>query len=158
MNFAPISPVEKRRIEADIVKQIYDEMAATYGKTSALNLIRKVITKTSIEEGAQYAREASCDPTPEFYLALMMDWATDGTLEIVPVSASSDHAHFQVRRCLYAEMYQLNGLTELGQILSCGRDGTVCSGYNPNITLERTQTIMEGADYCDFRLKIAKAN
>ena len=27
-------------------------------------------------------------------------------------------------------------------------------GFNPNIKFERTQTIMQGAEYCDFRLSL----
>ncbi len=45
------------------------------------------------------------------------------------------------------------GLAEIGHILSCGRDGTFCTGYNPKISLERTQTIMQGASHCDFRYR-----
>jgi hypothetical protein len=29
-------------------------------------------------------------------------------------------------------------------------------GFNPKIKLERTQTIMEGADHCDFRYTLEK--
>jgi hypothetical protein len=32
-----------------------------------------------------------------------------------------------------------------------GRDFALVEGFNPKINLTRTQTIMEGADYCDFR-------
>ena len=43
------------------------------------------------------------------------------------------------------------GLSEIGDLLSCGRDGAFCTGFNPQIKLERTQTIMKGASHCDFR-------
>jgi hypothetical protein len=29
-------------------------------------------------------------------------------------------------------------------------------GFNPKIKLERTQTIMEGSDHCDFRYTLEK--
>ena len=45
------------------------------------------------------------------------------------------------------------GLAEIGGLLSCGRDGTFCTGYDPRIKLERTQTIMQGASHCDFRYR-----
>ena len=57
-------------------------------------------------------------------------------------------------RCKYAEMYKELGLADMGFIFSCGRDGSMYSGFNENIKLERTQTIMQGAAYCDFRLSI----
>ena len=58
---------------------------------------------------------------------------------------------YNVVRCRYAEMYREMGLAEIGHLLSCGRDGTFCKGFNPRIELERNQTIMAGASHCDFR-------
>jgi hypothetical protein len=50
-------------------------------------------------------------------------------------------------------MYRRLGLEELGPILSCGRDGAMIDGFNPQIDFERTQTLMEGASHCDFRYR-----
>jgi hypothetical protein len=46
------------------------------------------------------------------------------------------------------------GLSEIGGLLSCNRDGAFCEGYDARIKLERTQTIMQGADHCDFRFTL----
>ena len=43
------------------------------------------------------------------------------------------------------------GIPELGAVLSCNRDAALIEGFNPSVTLVRTQTIMEGAPCCDFR-------
>jgi hypothetical protein len=48
-------------------------------------------------------------------------------------------------------MYREMGLADLGALLSCNRDGSFCDGYDPRLKLTRTQTIMGGADHCDFR-------
>jgi hypothetical protein len=48
-------------------------------------------------------------------------------------------------------MYRRLGLTDLGPILSCGRDGAMIEGFNPDIAFQRTQTIMEDGSHCDFR-------
>jgi hypothetical protein len=45
------------------------------------------------------------------------------------------------------------GLGEIGDIVSCNRDGAFCKGYDPRIALTRTQTIMSGASHCDFRYR-----
>ena len=57
------------------------------------------------------------------------------------------------RRCRYAEMYREMGLGHIGHLLSCNRDGVFCTGYDPRIKLERTQTLMQGATHCDFRYR-----
>ena len=49
------------------------------------------------------------------------------------------------------------GLADLGGSLSCQRDFALVEGFNPEITLERTQTLMGGASHCDFRFRAAPA-
>lgn len=50
-------------------------------------------------------------------------------------------------------MYRDLGVPELGVLLSCNRDHALIEGFSDNVTLTRTQTIMEGAPYCDFRFE-----
>ena len=40
---------------------------------------------------------------------------------------------------------------DLGAVLSCNRDYSLIEGFNPEIELVRTQTIMQGAPCCTFR-------
>ena len=56
-----------------------------------------------------------------------------------------------------AETYRAMGLGEIGDILSCNRDGAFCEGSDPRIALTRTQTIMSGASHCDFRYRSGPA-
>jgi hypothetical protein len=39
----------------------------------------------------------------------------------------------------------------LGAVLSCNRDFALIEGFNPEVELTRTQTIMGGATCCNFR-------
>jgi hypothetical protein len=61
---------------------------------------------------------------------------------------------FDVIRCAYVELYETMGMKELGYCLSCSRDESFASGFNPGIRLARSGTIMEGADHCDFRFTL----
>ncbi len=70
---------------------------------------------------------------------------------------SPDRLAFNVVRCRYAEMYRALGLEALGASLSCQRDFALVQGFNPEIRLKRTQTLMEGAPFCDFRFHRAVA-
>lgn len=45
------------------------------------------------------------------------------------------------------------GEPELGFLLVCTGDFAVAEGFGPDIKLTRTQTIMQGADHCDFRYR-----
>jgi len=66
---------------------------------------------------------------------------------------SDDVFDYNVTRCRYAELYQALGLAELGFVFSCNRDFALIEGFNGGIELTRTQTIMQGAPYCDFRYR-----
>jgi hypothetical protein len=83
-------------------------------------------------------------------------FAQGGALEFELVEASSEKISMNVIRCRYAEMYKKNGMPEFGYLLSCGRDHAFIEGFNPDIMLTRTQTIMEGAGYCDFCFSLKK--
>jgi len=60
---------------------------------------------------------------------------------------------YNVRRCRYAEFFKALGEPELGTILLCDFDFYIAEIGAPNVELTRTQTIMKGADYCDFRYR-----
>ena len=74
-------------------------------------------------------------------------------LEIELIEKSAERLDFNVVRCRYAEMYRALGLADLGSSLSCQRDFALVQGFNPEIQLTRTQTIMDGAPFCDFRFR-----
>ncbi len=72
-------------------------------------------------------------------------------MQIEVLGQDGAHFDFNVTRCRYAEMYRALGIPELGAVLSCNRDWALIEGFNPEIELSRTQTLMEGAPYCNFR-------
>jgi len=45
------------------------------------------------------------------------------------------------------------GEPELGFLLVCTGDFAVADGFGSDIKRARTQTIMQGADHCDFRYR-----
>jgi len=81
-------------------------------------------------------------------------WSRDDALTLDLLESTPEKVSMNVTRCRYAEMYQELGMADLGFTLSCGRDFAMVEGFNPKIKLERTQTIMEGADHCDFRFTL----
>jgi len=69
---------------------------------------------------------------------------------------SEEKFSFNVTRCRYAEMYRALGIPEIGALLSCNRDFSLVEGFNPDVKLTRTQTVMEGASHCDFRFELRR--
>jgi hypothetical protein len=147
-----IPTLVKRRLQAQVVGPIYEEMVREVGKEKAAAILDAAIRKAAISEGREFAARApGSKRSMENFIALYELWTRDGALEVDLLQASDTKFDFNVRRCRYAEMYKEMGLGEVGPLLSCNRDGTFCEGYDPNITLRRDQTIMEGAPCCTFR-------
>jgi hypothetical protein len=89
--------------------------------------------------------------TLQHFAESLRDWTRDDALEIDVIEQTEDAFSFNVTRCRYAELYEKLGIRELGSALSCARDYALIEGFNPDVSLKRTQTIMEGATHCDFR-------
>ena len=78
-------------------------------------------------------------------------WFRGGALEIDELERTPEVWSFNVTRCRYAELYRSLGMAELGATLSCNRDAALIEGFDPEVEFERTQTLMEGEAYCNFR-------
>lgn len=145
--------LEQRRIEANILKPVYDEMVERLGTEQAQEILGAAIIRNSIAQGKAYA-EGLEDRGLKAFRDTMAQWKASGALQMEMLKETHEEVHFNVVRCRYSEMYREMGLGDIGHLLSCNRDGTFCKGFNPQINLERTQTIMSGASHCDFRYSI----
>ena len=145
--------LEQRRIEANILKPVYEEMEAQLGAEKAQEILGAAIIKNSIAQGEAYA-EGLEDKGLLAFRDTMAQWKASGALEMEMLKEDDTEVHFNVVRCKYSEMYREMGVGHIGHLLSCNRDGTFCTGFNPDIKLDRTQTIMSGASHCDFRYRI----
>lgn len=143
--------LERRRVEAEILGLVYDELKAEFDADTAKRLITSAVRKSAIAQGKLLAEQAGGETSMEAFKQFQPLWSAGGTLEVEPGPQGEDYYEFKVTRCQYSEMYKDMGLAELGFTLSCNRDGTMCEGYDSKLKLARTQTIMDGADYCDFK-------
>src|SRR6516162_8064608 len=141
----------RRRIEAAIIAPIYDEMRESIGEEKARDILRRAIRRAAIDAGAEMASRADGEADLESFKAIQHLWTKDDALTIEVIDDKPGVFDFNVKRCRYAETYRAMGLGEIGDLLSCNRDGAFCEGYDPRIKLTRTQTIMGGASHCDFR-------
>ncbi len=151
--FPPIPLLQRREIEAKIVAPLVRAVISELGESKTVDLLRGVIIELAKNSGADLARELGNASLPAFAQALDR-WKAGGALEISMIENSAERLDFDVTRCRYAEMYRAVGLADLGGSLSCCRDFALIEGFNPDATLTRTQTIMEGATHCDFRFRM----
>ena len=149
-----IPTLTKRRLQASVIKPIYEEMVLELGEDAARIIIDRAVRRAAIAEAGEFAAKAPGGKTSmRSFIDLYEHWTADGALEVEVHIESDDQFDFDVTRCRYAEMYHELGVAHIGHLLSCNRDGTFCEGYDPNITLTRERTIMSGARRCTFRYR-----
>ena len=142
----------RRRIEAEIIKPIYEILKREQGKDFAAAVIGEAVGNAAIQAGKHFAAlEQQADL--KSFVELQVLWEKDDALKVEIIASDAERYDYDVKRCRYAEMYTEMGLGEIGHLLSCNRDELFIVGYNPDIELTRTQTIMGGAHHCDFRYR-----
>jgi hypothetical protein len=150
----PLMPMlEVRRIEARMLKHVYDVLKASHGVEVATTTIADAVRASSVEQARAMAAEAGGRTSLTTFVERLKQWTMGGALEIEVKERTETTYRFDVTRCRYAEMYRDMGLGEIGHLLSCQRDGSFCEGYDPRLALTRTRTIMQGASHCDFHYR-----
>ena len=152
-----IGVLTRREVEARILAPVIDALGGKFGHDKVVDSVRETIIRIATDQGAELAEQMGGDSLKHFADSLQF-WTRDGALEIEVVEQSEQTFIFNVTRCRYAELYQELGLSRLGTVFSCARDFALIKGFNPNITLKRTQTIMEKAAYCDFCYTLNKGS
>jgi hypothetical protein len=151
-----IGVLKRREIEARILAPLIDAFAAEFGRERVIEIAKRVIVGIARQQGKALAEQLGGSSLAHF-VAGKDPWVKGDALQIEVLEVSQTTYSFNVTRCRYAEMYRALGIPELGAILSCGRDFALGEGFNPAMTLTRTQTIMEGAPLCDFRYRLERA-
>jgi hypothetical protein len=151
-----LSMLDKRRIEAEILKEVYETLKASHGVEVAKKTVAESVRRSAIEQARQFAAAAPEGTSLKAFQDVMPLWTKGGALEIEVKEQTDTTFTFNVVRCQYAETYKAMGLGEIGALLSCNRDGAFCEGYDPKLKLERSQTIMGGASHCDFKYRYEK--
>jgi len=148
--------LDKRKIEAEILKEVYETLKASHGVEVAKATVSESVRRSAIEQARQFAATAPGGTSLKAFQDVMPLWTKGGALEIEVKEQTATTFTFNVTRCRYAETYKAMGLGEIGALLSCNRDGAFCEGYDPKLKLERSQTIMGGASHCDFKYRYEK--
>jgi hypothetical protein len=83
-------------------------------------------------------------------------FAAGDALKYEVIASSNSKFDMNVHHCRYAEMMEELGGRDFGHLLVCA--GDFAAARKIGMKLTRTQTRMQGADYCDFRYGPAGAD
>jgi predicted ArsR family transcriptional regulator len=143
--------IQQREIEAKIAVALINRYAQAIGREDALAIAEETIRDMAEQAGRSMADRLGSNRLEDLARVVREVWSREEALGITFIETSRERLAFDVHRCRYAELYERLGIRDLGAVLSCGRDAAFSRGFNASIRMGRTQTIMEGANYCDFR-------
>jgi hypothetical protein len=148
-----IGVLTRREIEARVLEPILEAMVEEFGDRARVEgVAAERIIQLARNQGNELAEELGGRSLSHFRES-MKYWVQGNALEIDVLEHSEERFDFNVVRCRYAEMYRSLGMADKGALLSCNRDFALIEGFDPDTELTRTQTIMQGAPYCDFRYR-----
>lgn len=151
-----IDHLTRRAIQAPIAACLIRTFAEELGWEKALEIAARAIQTDAMKGGREVAEMYGDNSMKTLARVVREIWSAGDALTVRFLEETDQNLHFDVTRCQYAEMYEELGMRDLGFCLSCCRDGAFGKGFNPGIQLARTQTIMEGAGFCDFRFSMRK--
>ena len=154
---ATISLLQRRGIEAEVLIPLIRRLEAEIGVERAHRVARETIEEIARDQGRVVAEALQRHDVEGFHHVKDTWSGAGGDLQIDTLREDAEALEFNVVGCRFAEMYRRMGATDLGFLLSCSRDFALSQGYSDDLHLERTQTIMQGAPFCDFRYRVADA-
>ncbi len=149
---ARIGVLTRREVEARMLAPLIEALGAEFGRERVVEVVRATIVRIAQEQGAALAASMGSDGLGAFAESLDA-WMRDDAMEIEILEQGEDVLNYNVTRCRYAELYRALGVPELGAVFSCNRDAALIEGFNPGVEFTRTQTLMQGAPFCDFRYR-----
>ena len=149
-----VSLLNKTRIQAQVLVPLLQALRAELGKDKADALVKQALRNWTKQLFAAIGHGIEGSPRRK--------WAT---IQSVWGEVSGREVEFETRRhdeealeidvthCRFADFFRALGEPELGALLICETDFDIASVGEGEVSLERAQTIMQGAPSCTFRYK-----
>jgi len=145
--------IEQAKIQARVLVPLVKALQAELGEERANAIIRKALGDMYRRLGATWWQAQAASSLGDTMAAAFNRFAAGNALDYEVVKQSPDAFEANVTGCRYAQFYKELGAPELGFLLVCSSDFPMTEGFGLDITLTRTQTIMQGASHCDFQYR-----
>jgi hypothetical protein len=148
-----IPVIQQAKIQAQVLVPLVKALQAELGEERASRLVRSALGDVYRRYGEEFWRTKNEKNLGKVMSSAFTTFARGDALDYRVIEKSQDAFEIDVTGCRYAEFYKELGEPELGFLLVCSADFSTAEGYDPDIKLTRTQTIMQGASHCDFRYR-----
>jgi L-2-amino-thiazoline-4-carboxylic acid hydrolase len=151
-----IPAIEQAKLHAQVLVPLIKVLQAELGEERANALVRKALGDVYRRLGEQWRQTKGSRHAGEGMALAFAAFAKGDALDYSVRAQSEETYEIDVTRCRYAQFYKELGEPELGFLLVCSSDFPFAEGFDPDLKLVRSQTIMQGASHCDFRYKRRK--
>ena len=146
-----LTQMEQRRIEADILRRLFDMLTERFGRAEALQMVGDATRAAAREAGKAHAE--TCDTTPNLthFATVVNTWRSSRALEIAKVEIGFDKMRAIIKRCGYVDAYREMGLPDdLVCQISCLREEAFAEGYSSHLSLKRPTTLCRDRKPCEL--------
>ena len=151
-----IPVIQQAKIQAQVLVPLIKALQAELGEERANALVRTALGDLYRRYGEEFWRNKNEKNLGKAIASAFATYARDDALDYRVIEQSHDAFAIDVTGCRYAEFYKELGEPELGFLVVCSADFDTAAGFDRDIKLTRTQTIMQGASHCDFRYERQK--
>ncbi len=153
-----LSLLEAVKIQAEVLVPVIRAFRKEIGAERANRIVSQALREWSSRLFRKIGAQISGSPLEKwqaFSAAQIPKIGNDTDWEIL--KQTPEAFEMNVTGCRYADFFRQLGEPELGALLLCEGDFHVIDEVgSPDVNLERTQTIMKGAKYCDFRWRMKR--
>ncbi len=151
-----VSFLDRARIQAQVLVPVVRALRAELGKDKADALVKQALSGWSRQLFAEIGKDIEGGGRRRW--AKMQGALNEISLpgvETTEATKDAERLEFDVTRCRYAEFFRDLDEPGLGALLMCSTDFDIAAASDGEVTLNREQTIMQGAASCTFRYRFA---
>jgi L-2-amino-thiazoline-4-carboxylic acid hydrolase len=151
-----LSLLDKTRIQAQVLVPVLRALRAELGKDKADAIVKGALRDWSKQLFAAIGDGIDGSPRRK-WAAIQSVWGevSGREVEFEVLRQDKEALDIDVTRCRFAEFFRALGEPGLGALLICEADFDIAAVGEGEVSLDRAQTIMQGAPSCTFRYKFA---
>ncbi len=150
-----VSLLTEVKLQAQVLVPIMKALRSELGRDRADALVSRSLREWSRDVYQRLGQATDGTPREKFEkLTLAAMGRIGDDIDVEWLGQSDEKMEFNITGCRYADFFRQLGEPELGTVLLCDSDHHLAELADGDVEFERTQTIMKGAAFCDFRYKV----
>jgi hypothetical protein len=146
--------LDRAKVQAEVLVPLLHALEDKLGKPEAHTMMRDALSTHFRALARHYIAEAGGNEQ-QAMMKMNGDAGVAESITMEFLDPGDDMMAMNVTECQYAKFFKELGEPELGFMLLCSADFDF-DAEATQFDLKRTQTIMQGADHCDFRYALAR--